>query len=60
MQQLINYIIDTLLAIDGMVLLLVMLADILSKDLHVRANIGKALFATATITLILIYSGVYL
>ncbi len=58
MQQLINYIYGALLAVDSVIILLVMLADLLSKDISVRNNLGKALFAITIVTISLIYLGV--
>ncbi len=58
MQQLINYISSALLAIDGVIILLVMFADLLSKDISVRNNLGKALIAITIVTISLIYLGV--
>ncbi len=58
MQQLINYISSALLAVDSIIILLVMFADLLSKDISVRNNLGKALIAITIVTISLIYLGV--
>ncbi len=58
MQQLINYIFKALLAVDSIIILLVMLTDLLSKDISVRNNLGKALFVIIIVTISLIYLGV--